>query len=137
MDQNPLIRKLLIKPNAKWLLTNAPAGFAESLAPLPDGASLTTLAAGSFDGVILFVRTKGDLAGRIGAGVMAIAPGAPLWIAYPKGTSGIQTDLTRDKGFEPAREAGLRRMMLISIDETWSGVRFKLAPPEPGEDPGC
>jgi hypothetical protein len=55
--------------------------------------------------------------------------GVILWIYYPKGTSKLQTDLTRDKGWEELLSHGdkLTWISLISFDETWSvfGCRLK------------
>jgi hypothetical protein len=51
-----------------------------------------------------------------------------LWIYYPKGTSKIQTDLTRDKGWESLlKHDELTWINLISFDDTWStfGSRLK------------
>ena len=51
-----------------------------------------------------------------------------LWIYYPKGTSKLQTDLTRDKGWDNLlRHDELGWISLISFDDTWStfGSRLK------------
>ena len=61
----------------------------------------------------------------------ALGPSAIVWICYPKGSSGRQTDLTRDKGWEPLNEAHLMWLSLVSIDDTWSA--FGLRPYKPGE----
>jgi hypothetical protein len=50
------------------------------------------------------------------------------WIYYPKGTSKIQTDLTRDKGWDALlKHDELQWISLISFDDTWSsfGMRLK------------
>ena len=49
------------------------------------------------------------------------------WIYYPKGTSKIQTDLTRDKGWDKLLKHGdhLTWISLISFDETWSTFGFR------------
>ncbi len=62
----------------------------------------------------------------------ALKPESMLWISFPKGTSKIQTDLTRDKGWETVQQAGLKWLTLVSVDETWSG--FALRPYKPGEN---
>lgn len=54
-----------------------------------------------------------------------------LWIYYPKGSSRLQTDLTRDKGWDCllAHSDKLTWISLISFDDTWSvfGCRPKTA----------
>lgn len=56
-----------------------------------------------------------------------VAGETTLWIFYPKGISGIQTDLTRDKGWEKLLAHDLKWISLISFDNTWStfGMRQK------------
>ena len=49
-----------------------------------------------------------------------------LWITYPKGTSGVKTDLNRDKIRDYVSTQGLQAVSLISIDNTWSALRVKL-----------
>lgn len=50
-----------------------------------------------------------------------------VWIYYPKGTSKIQTDLTRDKGWDGLLNEGdkLTWISLISFDDTWSVFGFR------------
>lgn len=50
------------------------------------------------------------------------------WIFYPKGTSKIQTDLTRDNGWESLlKQRNLQWLGLVSFNDTWSafGLRRK------------
>jgi len=54
-----------------------------------------------------------------------------LWITFPKGISKIQTDLTRDKGWEALQTLDLKWINLISVNETWSA--FALRPYKEGE----
>jgi len=49
-----------------------------------------------------------------------------VWIFFPKGTSGIQTDLTRDKGWDNVmKRDDLSWVSMISFDETWTAVAFR------------
>ena len=48
-----------------------------------------------------------------------------LWVAYPKGTSKIKTDVNRDKGWDLARKLNLITIAIVSLDETWSAVRLR------------
>jgi hypothetical protein len=56
-----------------------------------------------------------------------IKEGMIVWVYYPKGNSGIQTDLTRDKGWECllAETEKLTWINLVSFDETWSVFGFR------------
>ena len=48
-----------------------------------------------------------------------------LWFAYPKGTSKIKTDINRDILRATGEEFGITTVTAISIDETWSALRFR------------
>jgi predicted transport protein len=46
-------------------------------------------------------------------------------MSYPKTSSGIKTDLTRDVGWKIVEDAGWRGIAQVAIDETWSATRFR------------
>lgn len=48
-----------------------------------------------------------------------------LWLAYPKGTSGIKTDINRDSLRVAGEEFGITTVTAISIDNIWSALRFR------------
>ena len=56
-----------------------------------------------------------------------VKPGLIVWTYYPKGTSGVQTDLSRDKGWDCLLSEGdkLTWISLISFDDTWSVFGFR------------
>ncbi|MDI1446352.1 YdeI/OmpD-associated family protein [Polyangium sp. 6x1] len=122
---SPLSKKLQIKPNARVLLLGAPDGRAELLDPLPEGVSVAKAARGSFDVVLLFVETAKELERGGPKAISAVRDGGVLWIAYPKKSSKVETDLTRDVGWKVIEEAGWGGVAQVAIDETWSALRFK------------
>ena len=87
---------------------------------------------GTFDWVQLFVKTQAELERVIAHVRAALKPAGILWITFPKGTSKIQTDLTRDKGWDALQAIDLKWINLISVDEKWSA--FALRPYKPGEE---
>lgn len=48
-----------------------------------------------------------------------------LWFAYPKGTSKVKTDINRDTIRVTGEEFNITTVSAISIDDTWSGLRFR------------
>jgi hypothetical protein len=48
-------------------------------------------------------------------------------IAYPKGTSGVKTDLNRDRLAKAVAPTGWRAVRLVALDEIWSAMRFRPA----------
>ena len=125
-----LAKKLKLQPGLRAAVIGAPPGYVERLAAV-DGLALSTTLDGRFDWIQVFVRTSAELADIVKPVTGAIAPAGRVWICYPKGSSKIQTDLTRDKGWQPLDGGDLMWLSLVSIDETWSA--FGLRPYKPGE----
>ena len=132
MSENPLLKKMKLKPGQRTAIINAPDGYLEALQPLPAEAEVAEQLVGTFDWVQLFVKTQAELEQVLPRVRAALKPAGTLWITFPKGTSKIQTDLTRDKGWDALRALDLKWINLISVDETWSA--FALRPYKPGEE---
>ena len=126
----PLARKLKLTSGLRAAVVGAPAGYLDQLGPV-DGVGVSDVLDGEFDWIQVFVRTSAELATLVKALTAAIAPDGRIWISYPKGSSKIQTDLTRDKGWQPLDGSDLMWLSLVSIDETWSA--FGLRPYKQGE----
>jgi hypothetical protein len=125
MSQSKLSKKLLIKPGQTVTIVNAPEGFETMLDPLPAGATVSHSLKKELSFVLLFVRSVAELE-KWGASVTkAAARDGLLWIAYPKKSSKMKSDLNRDAGWDVITKAGSRCVAQISIDETWSGSRFR------------
>jgi hypothetical protein len=122
-----LARKLQVKPGSRVLLVNAAEGVREALEPLPDGAAVSEEETGEFDVVLAFAPDQAAVVREAGTALAAIRPGGALWFAYPKGTSGAATDLSRDRGWEALSRLGLRPVSQVAVDETWSALRFRPA----------
>jgi len=131
MPESALARKMKLKPGQRAALVNAPAGYLKELSPLPAGVEVAEKLQGQFDWVQVFVKNKAELDKLAPKVVRALKLESLLWITFPKGTSKIQTDLTRDEGWDALQKAKLKWVNLISVDETWSA--FALRPYKPGE----
>jgi hypothetical protein len=132
MTESVLAKKLKLKPGQRAAIVNAPDCYLKELNPLPEDVQMADKLSGKFDWVQAFVRNKAELEKLMPRLVRALKPESLLWISYPKGTSKIQTDLTRDKGWDSIREVDLKWITLISVNATWSA--FALRPYKPGEE---
>ncbi|GAA3980725.1 YdeI/OmpD-associated family protein [Mucilaginibacter dorajii] len=122
---NALAKKLQIKPNSNWLLHNAPAGFTDTLEPLPEGTKVAFNTAGDFDGVLLFVIDSVELSAELKVVVPLLKDNTILWIIYPKKTSKIKTDLEMMGSWDEPTIYSLRPVSSAAIDETRTALRFK------------
>jgi len=86
-----LEKKLKLTGRKKPAVVNAPPNY-------DLGVAAAAKLAGKHDWIQLFVRNKAELEKTIAKVAAALEPDAMLWISFPKGSSKIQTDLTRDKG---------------------------------------
>ena len=132
MTESPLARKLKLKAGQRAAIVNAPEGYADALWPLPEGVDVVETLDGTFDWVQVFLKNRAELEALLPALVAALKPASLLWFTFPKGTSKIQTDLTRDKGWDALQQVDLKWITLISVDETWSA--FAVRPYKPGEE---
>lgn len=120
-----LAKKLLIKPGSRILVRNAPTGYLEKLAPLPDGVELLTTVAGSFDVVLQFVHHKADVDSQALESTRAAREGGVVWMIYPKRSKTIQTDINRDAGWDVLWQAGWVAIGIAAIDDAWAALRFR------------
>jgi hypothetical protein len=131
MAPSPLIKKLRIQPGQSLLILNPPPGYVASLSPLPEGAQLVDSDAREVDFCHLFARNSAQLAELLPTALAACQYDGLLWVSYPKKSSKVESDLSRDALWELPGETGLRPVTQVSIDDTWSALRYR-----PGERVG-
>jgi hypothetical protein len=124
---NTVSQKLKIKAGDILFTVNAPSNFKKGLEALPEGVKIID-SGKEFNQVHWFVMNRAQMEKEVEKIIKLVKPGAILWIYYPKGTSKIQTDLTRDKGWDSLlKHHEMQWISLISFDDTWStfGCRLK------------
>jgi hypothetical protein len=118
----PLPRKLGIKPGHRVMVLSAPDGF--EAAALPEDVTVVRSARGKADVIVSFHTERAELAKRMPKLRAAMEPNAGLWIAWPKRTSKVPTDLTEDVVRDLALENVLVDNKVAALDEKWSGLRL-------------
>jgi len=127
-DNRDVLEKLQFSPNSCVLIVGAPDSYMELLsAKYPDLQVSTTVPEGSsqFDAVQIFVRNRMD--------VLELSPGAPailkkhglLWFSYPRETSGRETDINNQEGWEPLLMAGWASTLHVDLDDLWACLKFE------------
>ena len=121
-----LSQKLRIKEKDSLLAMNAPTNFKSKLEGLPKGVTISANAK-DYQQVHWFVKDRAQMEKELSKVLKMVKNDVICWIYYPKGTSGIQTDLTRDKGWdELLKHDELQWISLISFDDTWSTFAFRI-----------
>lgn len=112
-----LLDKLGYKPGAAALLWRAPEQFAAPLAVIVEKPEPSFLLA--------FVHSRSELAQAAAEVAPAYRRGGHLWLAYPKQSGSIRSDLNRDSGWEPIAALGLLAVTQVALDSDWSALRFR------------
>ena len=118
----PLYKKLGIKENSRVLLLNAPAGF--RIDSLPTGVRIVRKPKENLDVILAFVKSSLQLEVQFDELVRSLGAGGGLWIAWPKKSSGVKTDVEFNTVQRTGLDAGLVDNKVCAVDEIWSGLRF-------------
>ncbi len=122
----PLAKKLGVKAGARLALLGAPAGFETKLTGLPSDVRPVRdpRGKGPFDVICLFARDSKELERRLPTALARLDQNGGLWIAWPKKSSGVATDLADGVVRSTGLATGLVDNKVCAVDATWSGLRF-------------
>src|SRR5262245_17832611 len=98
----PLVKKLGIKPGHRVLFVNEPEGFRSLLVGLPEDVE-TEFDSEPADVIVFFSTDAAEVKKQVPRLKNRLAAGGGLWVAWPKKTSGVETDVN----FEVVQPAGL------------------------------
>ncbi len=120
-SKTPLPKKLGVDGDRTVLLIGAPTGFDNTIGLKKRDPRLVRAKA---DVVILFVKSKAELKRSLPRALRAMALGGGLWIAWPKKSSGVVTDVSEDTVRNAGLKSGVVDYKVCAIDDTWSGLKF-------------
>ena len=124
MPEISLLKKLRIGPDGQVLLLNATpewqAFFKANQVKISKADQQAEL-------ILLFAPDKATLDKQMAQANKFVTTTSIIWVAFPKGSSKMQTDLTRDKGWESVPTIDWQFLNLISLDEKWSAFSFRRA----------
>lgn len=123
---NSVATKLKIKTGDILLSLNAPPNFKRDLGELPEDVSVTLMGK-TYNQIHWFVMNKAQLEKELSKVLKMLQSEILVWVYYPKETSNMQTDLTRDKGWDSllSETKKLTWVSLISFDDNWSAFGFR------------
>jgi len=120
----PLAEKLGIRPGNRLIVVDAPHGWVGSVLTVPHGVRVGGLRMRSADVILLFTPSRSTLEARR-HGVLARLPATgSLWVAWPKRSRPISTDVTEDVVRAAFLPGGLVDVKVAALDATWSGLKF-------------
>ena len=118
----PLVKKIGIKPGHRLAILNPPPGFERELAPLPEGVVNADKA--PLDVAILFAANQAALENNLSKLTGKLAQTGMLWVAWPKMSSGVPTDLREGVVQKIGLATGLVDIKVCAVNEVWSGLKF-------------
>jgi len=119
-----LAKKLGIKESSRIGLVNAPEGFQKQLGVLPANAQIVARLLKPLDIILLFTDGEKILVRDFPSLAKKLSTNGMIWIAWPKKSSGVPTDLSFDRVQRVGLLGGLVDVKICAIDETWSGLKF-------------
>ena len=120
----PLAKKIGIKEGSRIALVNAPKDFQFEPKELPDNVEFIKGSAKSLDIILYFVTTERALTKDLSKLAARLTANGMIWIAWPKKSSGVATDLSFERVQRIGLDAGLVDVKICAVDDIWSGLKF-------------
>ncbi len=125
---NTLFEKLQIKSDKNVLIQGLPSTLEKQFYKLSFAKNMTPLLkTKKIDFALIFAVNEKQLNNILFEVIPALHDDSKLWIAYPKKTSKIASDLNRDCTWENIREEGFESSEQVVIDHVWNALQFKKA----------
>lgn len=121
---NKLLKKLHVKAGFKLLVEHAPENVAELLGDF-DSIQLSFNSEKAFDALLLFVQNSHELREQLSILSAKLKADTLFWIAYPKKSSGMESDLHMMAPWDEVKVYQLTPCASVSISEVWTGIRMK------------
>lgn len=126
MSDKSIPERLFLKKEYHFLLLGEPPGYEEIMGSLPEGVVVVREPQSNLNIIQGFVKNRVELETLLKTLRPYLTPNIPVWVCYPKGTSGVKTDINRDTIYRYVQTLSMTANTMISIDSTWSALRVKL-----------
>ena len=120
----PLPKKLGIKDGFRVYFVAVPADVRTGLKSALAGCEVVSDGKAPLDFVMLFTKSKAELAKEFNQISKALAPAGMLWVSWPKKSSGVATDLNENMVRDIGLATGLVDVKVCAVTEVWSGLKF-------------
>src|ERR1700737_674156 len=121
-----LFEKLQIKDEKTLLIQGLPSSIEKQFSKLSFSKNLTPLLRSrKIDFALVFAVSENQLNGILEDIMPALKEDSKLWVAYPKLTSKITTDLNREGSWNKLIDADYENSDQVSLDHVWHAVYFK------------
>ena len=126
MSSLSLLEKLQLKDEKNLVIQGLPSSIEKQFIKLSFAKNVTPLLKKRrIDFALVFAVSQRQLMDILKDVVPCLQEEAKLWIAYPKPTSKIASDLSRDKNWDFVCEHCLEAVDIVTLDNVWSAARFE------------
>lgn len=121
-----MLEKLQLKDEKNLLIQGLPSSIEKQFVKLNYAKNVTPLLKSKkIEFALVFAVNQNQLNGILTEVIPALNAEAKLWVAYPKPTSKIVSDLNRDCTWNKLIQSGFAETELVALDHVWSALRFK------------
>ena len=126
MALETMFEKLQLKDEKNLLIQGLPSSIEKQFSKLFFCKSVTPLLRSrKIDFALVFAINKKQLTQILGDVIPALHDDGKLWIACPKVSSKIASDLCRDENWQIMSDHGYIGVRQIALDNVWSALQFK------------
>lgn len=123
-----IFEKLQLTNEKNLLIQGLPSSIEKQFSKLSFAKNLTPLLRSrKIDFALVFAVNEAQLNGILHDIMPALKEESKLWIAFPKLTSKIVTDLNRESSWNKLVTAGYESVEQVSLDHVWNASQFRKA----------
>ncbi|MGH8139025.1 MAG: hypothetical protein ACREUL_06335 [Steroidobacteraceae bacterium] len=120
MSDKPVSERLQVKRGRRLAVLGASPDLDRAV-----GSTEARTDVAKADVILLVAPDRARLQTQLPTALTTAPPAAILWVAYPKLTSPLAADLSRDEVRSLVADYGLDTVSQIAIDDDWSALRLK------------
>lgn len=132
MSTQSFFEKLQLKDEKNLLIQGLPSSIEKQFAKLSYAKNVTPLLKSrKIDFALVFAVNHNQLCNILHEIFPALHGDSKLWIAYPKSTSKIASDLNRDCSWQILSDNEYESIAEVTLDHVWTAMHFKKLEPLP------
>ena len=120
-----LFEKLQLADEKNLLIQGLPSSIEKQFNKLSFAKNMTPLLKSrKIDFALVFAVSENQLNGILKDVMPSLKDNSKFWVAYPKTTSKIVTDLNRNRSWNRLTAEGYESTQRIELDHVWSAMKF-------------
>ena len=135
MSQLSIVEKLQLSEERNLIIQGLPSSIEKQFAKLTYAKNVTPLLKSKkVEFALVFALSQQQLNNVMKEVFPALSAETKLWVAYPKTSSKIVSDLNRDCSWDLLIKNGYESVRQVAVDNVWSAIRFKKLETIPNKD---